>query len=159
LLVSSWNEIGRALSPWIFVLGGYPGLYSGLVWGAPLALVGDDSLLLLGLPALEDGGGAFLDNPTLCDETAKGGPLGHSASVVRVRQRGSEQNAGVLRCAQNDNVYLRRECLAAARMFAPRRLGVGAVALFVFFSGAAGAEVVAAYFFAGAAGSGAIGVG
>jgi hypothetical protein len=39
------------------------------------------------------------------------------------------------------------------------RLGVGAVALFVFLSGAAWAGIVAAYFFAGAAGCGAIAVG
>ena len=38
-------------------------------------------------------------------------------------------------------------------------LGFGAVALFVFFAGAAGAKVVAAYFFSGDAGAAAVACG
>jgi hypothetical protein len=51
VVVSAWNEISRAFSSWIFVLGVYPGFALWLVWGAPLVFVVDDSVLFVGTNA------------------------------------------------------------------------------------------------------------
>jgi len=57
-------------------------------------------------------------------------------------------------------IFIARSGIVRSALSARRNsLGVGAVALFVFLSGAAGAEVVAAYFFASAARGRAVGVG